>query len=158
MTDFTQTAVSMSAKREFTAPITDLAAFESVISSLMADETIGLTKREQGSISYTAKITYFNDSSDEIARISFSADNRETYDAGREFLLGDLAAEAFGGEGGEASEDNAKALWNSRVSCAIGDDTFTISFNRDSITVSGYAKTETLAAIEAWADTVDALA
>lgn len=158
MTDFTQTAVSMSAKRELTAPIIDLDTFESVITALMTDETMGLTKREAGSTSYTAKIAYFNAESDEIARISFNADTRAVYDSGREYLLGAVAAEAIAGEEGGASEDGGKALWNARVSCAIGDDTFTVSLNRDSITVSGYAKAETLAAIETWADSIDALA
>lgn len=139
MTDFTQTAVFMSAKRELTEPITDLETFESVVSSLLNDETIGLTKKEAGKISLTAP-------------------SKTAYEDGISLLKGTEASETIGGIGASASEEADKALWNTRISCAIGDDTFNVSLNRDSITISGYAKAETLEAIEAWADTVDALA
>ena len=158
MTDFTQTAVSMSAKRELTEPITDLTAFENIVASLINDETIGLTKKETGSISYTAKITYFNAAGDEAGKISITAPSKTAYEDGISLLKGTEAAETIGGIGATASEEADKALWNTRISCAIGDDTFNVSLNRDSIVISGYAKAETLEAIEAWADTVDALA
>lgn len=158
MTDFTQTAVSMSAKRELTEPITDLTAFENIVASLINDETIGLTKKETGSISYTAKITYFNAAGDEAGKISLTAPSKTAYEDGISLLKGTEAAETIGGVGASASEEADKALWNTRISCAIGDDTFNVSLNRDSIVITGYAKAETLEAIEAWADTVDALA
>ena len=158
MTDFTQTAVSMSAKRELTEPITDLTAFENIVASLINDETIGLTKKETGSISYTAKITYFNAAGDEAGKISLTAPSKTAYEDGISLLKGTEAAETIGGVGASASEEADKALWNTRISCAIGDDTFNVSLNRDSIVITGYAKAETLEAIENWADTVDALA
>ena len=158
MTDFTQTAVSMSAKRELTEPITDLTAFENIVASLLNDETIGLTKKETGSISYTAKITYFNAAGDEAGKISLTAPSKTAYEDGISLLKGTEAAETIGGVGASASEEADKALWNTRISCAIADDTFNVSLNRDSIVITGYAKAETLEAIEAWADTVDALA
>ena len=148
----------MSAKRELTEPIADLAAFENVVSSLMNDETIGLTKKETGSISYTAKITYFDAAGDEAGKLSLTAPSKTAYEDGISLFTGTEAAETIGGVGASASEDEDKALWNTRISCAIGDDTFNVSINRDSITISGYAKPETLEAIESWADTVDALA
>ena len=158
MTDFTQTAVSMSAKRELTEPITDLTAFENIVASLINDETIGLTKKETGSISYTAKITYFNAAGDEAGKISLTAPSKTAYEDGISLLKGTEAAETIGGVGASASEEADKALWNTRISCAIADDTFNVSLNRDSIVITGYAKAETLEAIENWADTVDALA
>ncbi|MDO5845388.1 MAG: hypothetical protein Q4Q04_00545 [Methanocorpusculum sp.] len=51
----------------------------------------------------------------------------------------------------------SKGTWNARVSCAIGDDTFVISLNRDAMVVSGYALPATIAAVETWADTQPAL-
>lgn len=158
MTDFTQTAVSMSAKRELTEPITDLTTFESVVASLMSDETIGLTKKETGSISYTAKIAYFDAAGNDAGKLSLTVPSKTAYEDGISLFKGTEAAETIGGVGASASEEDDKALWNTRISCAIGDDTFNVSINRDSIVISGYAKTETLEAIEAWADTVDALA
>lgn len=157
MNDFTQTAVSMSAKRELTSPIADLTAFESVITSFLSDETMGLSRKERGNTSYTAKITYFNSAGDDAGKISMTAESVETYEEGISFLCGNEASETIAGIGGTASEDGAKALWNVRISCERDGDTFSVSFNRDSVTVSGYAKAETLAAVEAWADTVDAL-
>jgi acyl-CoA synthetase (AMP-forming)/AMP-acid ligase II len=157
MTDFTQTAVSMSAKRELTEPITDLTAFENIVASLINDETIGLTKKETGSISYTAKITYFNAAGDEAGKISLTAPSKTAYEDGISLLKGTEAAETIGGVGASASEEADKALWNTRISCAIGDDTFNVSLNRDSIVITGYAKAETLEAIdeEGWLHTGD---
>ena len=105
-----------------------------------------------------AKITYFNAAGDEAGKISLTAPSKTAYEDGISLLKGTEAAETIGGVGASASEEADKALWNTRISCAIGDDTFNVSLNRDSIVITGYAKAETLEAIENWADTVDALA
>ena len=158
MTDFTQTAVSMSAKREITQPITDRTAFEEIVASFLSDQTMGLSRKEKTNTSYTAKIIYCNAAGDDVGKISMTANSGDTYEEELSFLKGNEATEIIGGIGGTAFEDSEKALWNIRISCERDSDTFTVSFNRDSITVSGYAKAETLAAVESWADTIDALA
>ncbi|MDD3257781.1 MAG: glycerol permease, partial [Methanocorpusculum sp.] len=53
----------------------------------------------------------------------------------------------------QASEIDTEATWNVRISCVLGADSFQISLNRDSMTVSGYADDATIAAVETWADT-----
>jgi hypothetical protein len=57
----------------------------------------------------------------------------------------------------ETSEIGTEATWNVRISAKLGTDTFQISLNRDSMTVSGYADDATLAAVDTWADTKPAL-
>lgn len=157
MVNFTLKSQSLSADRVFTAPITDAAAFDSVITTILADTTMGLTKKTAGACSYTAKIEYFDASGEVAAAVSLNAETRAIYNAAKTFLLAAETAAAVAGTDAEAAELSSKATWNARVSCAIGDDTFILSLNRDKMVISGYANAETLAAVETWADTVQAL-
>ncbi|HJJ43771.1 MAG TPA: glycerol permease, partial [Methanocorpusculum sp.] len=53
----------------------------------------------------------------------------------------------------ETTELGPDATWNVRISAKIGTDTFSISLNRDSMTISGYADDATKEAVDTWADT-----
>lgn len=157
MPNFTQTAVSMSARRIFTAPITNAETYDAVIASLLADETMGLTKKEKTGETYTAKIEYFDAAGEVNNTASVTAFSRADFNTMKTKMLESATAEAFAGTDAEAAELTSKSTWNVRVSCAIGTDTFSVSLNRDDMTVTGYALPATLAALETWADSVEAL-
>lgn len=157
MPDFKQKSISISSERTFTAPITDAATFDGVITSLLADTTIGLTKKEKTHENYTAKIEYFDAEGEKVSTVSVSAATRAVYNAAKAELLASATAEAIAGTEAEAAELTSKSTWNVRVSCAVGDDTFVVSLNRDGMIVSDYTNAETIAALETWADTIPAL-
>ncbi|MBQ4134236.1 MAG: hypothetical protein IJD66_01850 [Methanocorpusculum sp.] len=59
--------------------------------------------------------------------------------------------------GGSASTDSTEDTWSAKFSCSLGEDTFTVTITREYMLISGFSRDETKAALEAWADTVEAL-
>ena len=66
-------------------------------------------------------------------------------------------AETAAGVGGSASTDSTEDTWSAKFSCSLGEDTVTVTITREYMLVNGFENDETLAAVEAWADTVEAL-
>ena len=60
------------------------------------------------------------------------------------FLKGNEAAETAAGVGGSYSHDES-------------EDTFTVTITREYMLINGFEEDATLAAVEAWADTVPAV-
>ena len=58
---------------------------------------------------------------------------------------------------GYTSRDSTENNRSTKYSCAVGDDTFYITITREYMLIFGFSKNETLAAVENWADTVEAL-
>ena len=74
------------------------------------------------------------------------------------FLEGAVASEAANGENhGGASRDSTEDTWSAKYSCAIGEDTFTVTITREYMLINGFEEDATIAAVEAWADTIEAL-
>ena len=61
------------------------------------------------------------------------------------------------GVGGSASTDSTEDTWSAKFSRSLGEDTFTVTITREYMLVNGFELDETLAAVEAWADSVAAL-
>ena len=151
--NFEETSVSRNAKRTY-AKIADIATFTAGVAKFTADTSMGLTKREAGAETYKAKINYFDVNSDDAGYVNMYLSNTGNYDAMITLLSGNEAAETAAGMGAESSHDSAEDTWSTKFSCAIDDDTFTVTITREYILISGFEKDETLAAVEAWADTV----
>ena len=157
MTNFVETSKSRNAKRTYAA-IANVADFEAAVQAFAADSTMGLTKKQLSDETYKAKITYFDENSDKKGYVNLYADDKTQYEALVEFLESDLAAEAANGENhGGASRESTEDTWSAKYSCAIGDDTFTVTITREYMLINGFENDETLAAVETWADGVDAL-
>ncbi len=159
--DFVQTAISKSAKRIFTAEFTNAAAYDEVIAEITGvDNLLGLAEVELGKQTYKTYVGYFDPNTSEMnGKIQVTAYTRTEYDAAITALTGSADLKTAFGNGGtaETSEIGNEATWNVLISCVLGTDSFQISLNRDSMTVSGYADDATLAAVDAWADTKTAL-
>ena len=151
--NFEETSVSRNAKRTY-AKIADIATFTAGVVKFTADTSMGLTKREAGAETYKARIDYFDVKSDDAGYVNMYLSDTGNYDAMITLLSGNEAAETAAGMGAESSHDSTEDTWSVKFSCAIDDDTFTVTITREYILISGFEKDETLAAIEAWADTV----
>ncbi len=157
MTNFVETSKSRNAKRTYAA-IANVADFEAAVQAFAADSTMGLTKKQLSDETYKAKITYFDENSDKKGYVNLYADDKTQYEALVEFLESDLAAEAANGENhGGASRESTEDTWSAKYSCALGEDTFTVTITREYMLINGFENDETLAAVETWADGVDAL-
>ena len=159
--DFIQTAISKSAKRIFTAEFTNAAAYDAIIAEITGVENpLGLAEVELGKQTYKTYVGYFDPNTSEMTgKVQVTAYSRAEYSAAITALTGSADLKAAFGNGGtaETTEIGTEATWNVRISAKLGADTFQISLNRDSMTVSGYADDATIAAVDAWADTKPAL-
>ena len=154
--NFEETSVSRNAKRTY-EKITGIDTFEAAISAFTADSTMNLTKRELSSAAYKTRIDYFDAAGDDKGYLNFYAADKTAYNDMASLLTGTEAAETAAGVGASASKDESEDTWSAKYSCAIGDDTFYVTITREYMLISGFSKDETLAAVEAWADTVEAL-
>ncbi len=119
---------------------------------------MALTKKEKSKETYIARFEYLDVAGELKSTASATAHSRAELAAITTHMTSDATAAVFAGTDATAVESLKKASWNVRVACAIGDDTLNVSLNRDDMIISGYARAETLAVFETWADTIDALA
>lgn len=166
MADFTKTAISQNAKREYAAAIPTFDNFSTIITAFESDTTMGITKTRSSS-TYKTKVVYFDENSDEKGYAVFYAEDQTQYTSMTEYLARDSAAEAANGENhGGASHDSTEDTWVVKYSCintlTVGgaevEDTFTITIGRDYMSINGFSYDETLAKVETWADAQDLLA
>ena len=159
--DFIQTAVSKSAKRIFSTEFTNATDYDAIISEITgAANPLGLTDIKIGNQTYKTYVGYFDPSTSKLnGKVQITAYTRAEYNDAVTALTGsDDLKTAFGNGGtAETSEIGTDATWNVRISALLGEDSFTISLNRDSMVISGYALDSTKDAVETWADTKDAL-
>ena len=156
MADFIETSKSRNAKRTYDK-IADVDTFASVVSAFAADSTMGLTRKEASSETYKTRIDYFDAAGEDKGYLNFYAADKTAYADMASLLTGTEAAETAAGVGGSASKDAAEDTWSAKYSCSLGEDTFTVTITREYMLVNGFEKDETLAAVESWADTVEAL-
>lgn len=167
MADFVSKGAVKSAERKLTTPIDTKANFLGLVQDVLdnnpwgcvsytsAGQTVAAVVR--GSESYSGKIVYENAQAKTVGQISVKAQTSAGFDTDISTILGTTAlATAMGGT---ASHDSSEDTF----SCAIkahnsNGENFTVTFKRDSITVSSYEADSILTGIEAWADTVALLA
>ena len=155
--DFIQTAISKSAKRIFSAEFTNAAAYDAIVAEIIGvTNPLGLTSVELGKESYKTYVGYFDPESSKMnGKVQVTAYSRAEFASAITALTGSADLKTAFGNGGtaETSEIGTDATWNVRISAKLGTDTFSISLNRDSMTISGYADDATKDAVDTWADT-----
>lgn len=168
-TDFITTSVVKAATRNFTAPIISAATFDAVIAAITGPENpLGTTPYQTagqtipGTVvtgeSYRATIEYFDENTGSIiGSLVVTVPTREKYNAIIAKLEGDTALSAL--FGGDAYRNDAKDSWGVRV--RLHDPTGEIYFlalARNTLRLSSFESDTILAKVEAWADSVPALA
>ena len=156
MTNFVETSKSRNAKRTYTA-IANVTAFAEAVAAFAADSTMGLTRKEKSAETYKTTVNYFAANNDEKGYVNLYLADKTAYEEMASFLKGNEAAETAAGVGGSSSRDESEDTWSAKFSCSLGEDTFTVTITREYMLINGFEEDATLAAVETWADTVEAL-
>ena len=148
--DFTPTSVVKSAKRTYTAPITDAQTFDDAVADLKSEDnplgatdymTAGETVPGVSTASeyYKATIEYTDTLGETLGTIVITAPTRTAYDDIIAELLAATAITQAYGSGAAANRNTAKDSWNVRLK--IHDPTgeiYYLSFTRKDLRITSY--------------------
>lgn len=167
MADFVEQSTTKTAARGLAAPIADVTTFAAIVQSVIDTNPFGCTPYEVGGVtvdpvaksreSYTARIIYQDDEGRTVGQITARSANVAGFSTSITEIMGD--AELTAAMGGDPARDEE----NERYLCALrchdpSGETYYVTFSRDQVRISSYADDSIVGVIEAWADTVPALA
>jgi hypothetical protein len=167
MADFVQSADVKSAVRKLEEPIADVAAFNTLVQSVITSNPFGcvaymtagqsLPPVEKTKEGYTARIVYTDADAKTVGTGSERFDSIAHFNAGITAILADAALATA--HGGSVSRDFAKETYAATVRCHDPNgELFTVNFSRDQVTLTSYEDDGIRVKVEAWADSVPALA
>ncbi len=157
MGDFIQQSVTKTAVRELSAPIADIATFNTLVSGIISGNPWGCTAYDVSGVpqdpvaisrqGYTARIEYENNEAKVVG----------AFNSAVTAIMADTAlATAMGGDAIHvAGEDGFTATL--KCHSATGE-IYYVSFSREQVRVTSYSDDAILATIETWADTKPELA
>lgn len=169
MGDFTQKSVVKSAMRNLATPIADYATFHALIQDVLennpwgctAYESVGVTKPavEKSKEAYAATIVYENAEAKTVGSIPIRGPTMEAVNTAVTHITGTTAITSGMGAGVTASRDSSEDSFSCTIKAhASNGELYSVSFKRDSITLSSYENDAIRTGIETWADTVAILA
>jgi len=167
MADFVQSTVTKSAVRELADPIADVAAFNTIVQSVITDNpfacvaymTAGLNhdpveKTREG---YTVKIFYQDTDAKTVGSLSDKFNTIAGFNAGAAAILANTALATA--HGGTAVRDTEKEAYSATLKCHDANgELYMVNFSRDRVTLTSYSDEAIRTVVETWADTVAALA
>ncbi len=167
MADFVTQSTVKSAVRELTNPIADVAAFNTIVQAVLTDNPFGCTAYETTSgpmpamektrESYTARIVYQDDDAITTGTITARAPTVAGFNTVKSEILGD--AELTAAMGGDPANDPESERYSTTIKCHDpSGEIYYVAFAREEVRVTSYEADAILAVVEAWADTVPALA
>ena len=156
MVNFATPTTTYSTPRLY-APIEDIENFVAVKETFLNDTSMGLTKKELKSESYTGVVTISKDG-EVKATIRIDTKDEDGYMNLMETINTDLFAEDAYGSEATAAENPDKRNWKLNFTGlpASGDE-FKLLIDETYAQLSGYHEPATLATVETWADTVAVL-
>jgi len=167
MADFVEQSNTKTAARELAAPIADVTTFAAIVQGVIDTNPFGCTSYEVGGVTfdpvsknreaYTARILYQDDDGKTVAQITARSGSVAGFNTSIAEIMGD--AELTAAMGGDPARDEE----NERYLCALrchdpSGETYYVTFSRDQVRISSYADDAIVGLVEAWADTVPALA
>jgi hypothetical protein len=167
LTHFRTQSGSKSASRILKHPFPDSAAFSAVVRVLLVRNPLGCTSyfiqrrnfppvipvRER----YTAKFVYFDTNKKQVGTSSEVYDSLEGYETGSASMITNMSNIAA--HRGKVKHLREADLFSVTLKCHDpSDELFFLSLARGRITVSSYTDDAILKKVEAWADSVPALA
>jgi hypothetical protein len=169
MGDFTQKSVVKSAARDLATPITDYTAFNALIQDILdnnpwgctAYESAGVTKPavEKSKEAYAATIVYENTEAKNVGSIPVRGPSMAAVNTAVTQITGNTAITTAMGSGVSASRDSSEDSFSCTLKChASNGELYSVTFKRDSVTVSSYEADSIRTGLETWADTVASLA
>ena len=156
MVDFATPIPTYNVQRKY-EPIEDIEDFVAVKETFLNDTSMGLTKKELKSESYTGVVTISKDG-EVKATIRIDTKDEDGYMNLMETINTDLFAEDAYGSEATAAENPDKRNWKLNFTGvpASGDE-FKLLIDETYAQLSGYHEPATLATVETWADTVAVL-
>ncbi|WP_319579722.1 hypothetical protein [uncultured Methanospirillum sp.] len=169
MGDFTQKSVVKSAVRKLSSPIADYTSFSALVQDVLDNNPWGCTAYESAGVAkpaveksreaYAATITYENAEAKTVGSIPVRGPTMAAVNTAVTQITGTAAITTGMGTGVTASRDSSEDSFSCTVKChASNGELYTVSFKRDSVTVSSYEADSIRTGLEAWADTVAILA
>lgn len=167
MGDFVQQSNVKSAVRVLATPIADVAAFNTIVQSVLTTNPFGCTAYEtsgeqmpavaKSREGYTARILYENEEANTAGIVTARAGSVAGFNAAKTAILADTdLATAMGGD---AVNDGEGERYSVTIRCHDpSGEIYYVSPSRSEVRVTSYEADAILTAVETWADTVPALA
>ncbi|MFY9799798.1 MAG: hypothetical protein WAK10_00960 [Methanoregula sp.] len=167
MGDFIQNSQTKNAVRILVNPIADIAAFNQIVQSVIADNPFGCVAYmtagtsfppvEKTRESYTVKIVYEDSNAKNIGNDSAKYNTVAGFNAGATALL--ASAANIAAHGGTAVRDSEHETFTATLRCHDANgELYFINFSRTQVTLTSYSDDAIRTTVETWADTVPALA
>jgi len=167
MADFVQNSQTKSAIRELAEPIADVAAFNTLIQSVITGNpfacvsymTAGVThdpveKTKEG---YAVKIIYQDSDAKIVGNLSDKFDTISGFNAGATAILANTALSTA--HGGIPVRDTDNETFSATLKCHDPNgELYMVNFSRGRVTLTSYSDEAIRTRVETWADTVAALA
>lgn len=167
MGDFVQKSVTRSATRALASPIESIAEFQTIVDGVIANNPFGCTGYQIGTETfgpveksreaYTARVVYQDLEAKTVGTVAVRSPTVAAYGTNVTTVMGNAAlASAMGGTAVHALEDDS---FSASLKCHDPNgEVYTVAFTRDRVTISSYEDDAIRGKVEAWADTVPALA
>jgi hypothetical protein len=167
MADFIQKTNVKTAMRTLAAPIADVAAFNTIVQSVItgnpfgcvAYATAGVTHQpvEKSKENYVAKIVYLDANAKSVGTNSGKFNSIAGFNAGAAALL--ASAPLTAAYAGSPARDSERETYSATLKCRDPNgEIYQITFSRDRVSLSSYSDDAIRTKVETWADTVAALA
>jgi len=167
MADFVQKTITKTAVRNLTTPIANATAFAAIPASVISTNPFGCTSYEVGGVtidpvtktkeSYGTRVLYQDDDGKTTGTLSVRAPSTAAFATMKSEILGD--AEMTAAMGGDPANDPESERYSTTIKCHDpSGEIYFVAFARNEVRVTSYEADAILAVIEAWADTVAALA
>ena len=167
MADFVQNSQTKSAIRELADPIADVAAFNTIVQSVITTNpfacvsyiTAGVThdpveKTKEG---YVVKIIYQDTDAKTVGTLSDKFDTIAGFSAGATAILANTALSTA--HGGTPVRDTESETFSATLKCHdVNGELYMVNFSRGRVTLTSYSDEAIRTRVETWADSVAALA
>jgi len=167
MADFVQHTDVKSAVRTLANPITDIAAFDALVQSVITGNPFGCVAYMVGTTghqpvekvreAYTSRIVYTDTSAKSVGTNAGKYSTVAGFNAGSAALLADAANNTA--HAGTPARDFGSDTYSATLRCRDPNgELYDLTFSRGQLTLASYADDAIRAKVETWADSVPALA
>jgi len=167
MADYIQRTNIKSAVRTLANPITDVAAFDTIVQTVILNNPFGCVSYMSGGTNhppvektreaYTAKIVYQDTDAKRVGSCSESYNAIAGFNAGVTAILANTANNTA--HGGNPVHDLAGDTFSATLKCHDPNgELYFVTFSRNQVSISSYEDDAIRTVIETWSDGVPALA
>jgi hypothetical protein len=167
MADFIQKTNVKTATRTLAAPIPDVAAFNTIVQSVITDNPFGCVAYTTSGVNYppvektretyVAKVVYQDALAKTVGTNAGRFNSIAGFNAGAAALL--ASAPLTAAYGGTPSRDAETETYSATLKCRDPNgEIYMVTFARDRVSLTSYSDDAIRTKVETWADTVPALA